>query len=74
MLYLMARLDQRGLVQDNAFDIPLRQQHIADATGLTPVHVNRVLGSFRNDGFIEVSDGRLKIVRLAALQRIADIR
>lgn len=74
MLYLMARLDQRGLVQDNAFEIPLRQQHIADATGLTPVHVNRVLGSFRNDGFIEVSDGRLKIVRLAALQRIADIR
>lgn len=74
VLYLKQRLEMRGLVHDNSFDIPLRQQHIADATGLTPVHVNRVLGSFRNDGFIEAADGKLKITSLAALQRIADIR
>lgn len=50
-----------------------RLQHIADATGLMPVHVNRVLGAFRNDGFM-VSDGKLRILGLAALRRIADMR
>jgi CRP-like cAMP-binding protein len=28
-------------------DFPLRQRHIADATGLTPVHVSKVLSEFR---------------------------
>jgi CRP-like cAMP-binding protein len=74
VLYLKQRLEMRGLVHDNSFEIPLRQQHIADATGLTPVHVNRVLGSFRNDGVIETSDGKLKIISLSSLERVADVR
>jgi CRP/FNR family transcriptional regulator len=72
-LYLMERLKMRGLVRDNSFALPLRQQHIADATGLTPVHVNRVLGALRSDGLIEISGGILKITNLAALQRAADL-
>ena len=31
------------------FDFPLRQRHIADATGLTPVHVSKVLSEERVD-------------------------
>lgn len=74
ILHLHRRLKQRDLVFDDSFDVPLRQQHIADATGLTAVHVNRVLGSLRHDGIVEVADGRWKILDYASLERLADLR
>jgi CRP-like cAMP-binding protein len=42
ILNLWDRLARRGLARDHTIDFPLRQHHIADATGLTTVHVNRV--------------------------------
>jgi CRP/FNR family transcriptional regulator, anaerobic regulatory protein len=70
----MARLDERGMVQDNSFAFPLRQRHIADATGLTPVHVSRVIGSFRGAGLIEVAGRFLKVLNLPELRRISNTR
>jgi CRP/FNR family transcriptional regulator len=72
ILHLKERLEARGLVRDQSFALPLRQQHIADATGLTPVHVNRVLGALRSDGIVKLSDGVLNISNLNGLLRIAD--
>ena len=72
-LHLMERLKMRDMVQDHAFALPLRQSHMADATGLTPVHVNRVLGTLRDDGIIELSGGTLRIANLLKLQRLADV-
>jgi CRP-like cAMP-binding protein len=72
ILHLMQRLEARGLVSENAFDLPLRQQHIADATGLTSVHVNRVFCALRQNGIVEMRNGRLKVLDLAALRRRAD--
>ena len=72
-LHLMARLEMRGMVRNQSFALPLRQQHIADAAGLTPVHVNRVIGALRGDGIIELAHGVLKVVNLARLQRLADL-
>jgi CRP-like cAMP-binding protein len=69
----MERLKMRDMVQDHAFALPLRQSHMADATGLTPVHVNRVLGTLRDDGIIELSGGTLRIANLLKLQRLADV-
>jgi CRP-like cAMP-binding protein len=71
-LHLRGRLEMRGLVRNQSFSMPLRQQHIADATGLTPVHVNRVIGSLRNKGLIEMAGGVLTICDLAGLRRLAD--
>jgi CRP-like cAMP-binding protein len=51
--------------------IPLRQQHIADATGLTPVHVNRILGRFREAGILTLQHGRLTVMDRAGLIRLA---
>ena len=34
------------------FDLPITQTHLADATGLTPVHVNRTLQALRADGLV----------------------
>lgn len=50
--------------------LPLTQQQLADACGLTPVHVNRVVQDLRADGLIEWRGGELVVAdfdRLAAL-------
>ena len=38
---------------DILFDFPITQAKLADATGLTGVHVNRMLQSLRGDGLVE---------------------
>ena len=35
------------------YELPLTQEQLADATGLTPVHVNRMLKSLAQDGLID---------------------
>src|SRR5947209_2517637 len=46
------RLEARGLASGHGFQLPMTQEQLADATGLTPVHVNRVLKSLEADGLI----------------------
>jgi CRP/FNR family transcriptional regulator len=72
VLHLRDRLAARGLVSGESSPFPLRQSHIADATGLTTVHVSRTIGAFRKDGIFAVEDGMLKIFDLAKLRRIGD--
>ncbi|SEL61079.1 transcriptional regulator, Crp/Fnr family [Sphingomonas palmae] len=50
LLELRDRLDLAGLVRDNSFDVPLTQETMSDALGLTPVHVNRMLQAARKAG------------------------
>lgn len=40
-----------------SFELPLNQSDLADATGLSLVHVNRVLVRLRKDGLIELQGG-----------------
>ncbi|RYF14106.1 MAG: Crp/Fnr family transcriptional regulator [Oxalobacteraceae bacterium] len=49
---LSQRLDTVGLVSDGQFALPLTQEDLADAVGLTSVHVNRILKQFRDDGLL----------------------
>jgi CRP-like cAMP-binding protein len=74
ILNLYNRMKQRGLVRDRTFDFPLRQHHIADATGLTAVHVSKVLSEFRRSGCIAISDRSLTLCDPAGFNAIADIR
>jgi len=67
---LRDRLAARSLVNDESFAFPLRHTHVADATGLTTVHVSRVLGSLRKARLIEIEAGQLTITDLAKLRRI----
>lgn len=53
--------------------LPLTQEHIGDATGLTGVHVNRVLRSLRSDGVLEFHYHRLRILNPDKLVDAADI-
>jgi CRP-like cAMP-binding protein len=46
------RLEARGLTTDHGFELPMTQEQLADATGLTSVHVNRVLKGLEAEGLI----------------------
>jgi CRP-like cAMP-binding protein len=52
-----ARLRAAGLLEGDTYELPMTQEQIADATGLTTVHVNRTLQTMRRDGLIK-SNGR----------------
>jgi CRP-like cAMP-binding protein len=70
LLHLTQRIAARNVIREQRYPFPLRQQHIADAVGLTPVHVSRVLGLLRERGIAELSEGVLQIFNLSELQRI----
>lgn len=56
------RLRDIGATDGNSCRLPVTQRDLADAVGLTPVHLNRVLQQLRHDGLIELDQGRLVIV------------
>ncbi len=74
ILNLMERLAKRGMVKDQTFEFPLRHLHIADATGLTPVHVSRTLSEFRRSGLITISKRLLTVRDIAKLQRLTTLQ
>ncbi len=47
------RLEVAGLAEDYRYELPMTQEQLADATGLTSVHVNRVLQALAREGLIE---------------------
>lgn len=55
LLGLYERMEARGTARDGTMPFPLRQRHLADATGLTQVHVSRVLRKLRKDDLIDLS-------------------
>ena len=73
ILTLAERLDRSGIAAGGDCPFPLRQRDIADATGLTPVHVGRMIARFREFGLIELSAGRLRILDRAELVRLGRI-
>jgi CRP-like cAMP-binding protein len=61
MCELYLRLRNVGLTTDHSYELPLTQEEIGDALGLTPVHVNRVLQRMRADGLITLNRSALTI-------------
>ena len=53
--------------------IPLTQEHIGDATGLTSVHVNRVLRELREEGVLEFHYRRLSVLDPDKLTDVASV-
>jgi len=52
------RLDAQGLTRLEGYVLPMTQEQIGDATGLTAVHVNRMLKDLEADGLVK-RNGRL---------------
>jgi CRP-like cAMP-binding protein len=49
---LGVRLDAEGLAENYGYELPMTQEQLADAVGLTPVHVNRTLKTLEAEGLI----------------------
>lgn len=76
ILGLAERLGKRDMARGERteFEFPLRQHHIADATGLTPVHVSKVLSEFRRNGLINISERSITILDPIGFDRVANMR
>lgn len=68
-LYLRAR--NIGLSADDAFALPLSQLVLADALGMTAVHINRVLKELRLSGAMALKRGSVTILDPKKLVNIA---
>lgn len=71
LVELFLRLRTVGMTMVNSCDFPLTQTDLADATGLTAVHVNRTLQELRRDGLIILERKRLTIPDLKRLMDAA---
>ncbi len=70
LLSLLPRIAARNVIREQRYPFPLRQQHIADAVGLTSVHVSRIFGLFRERRILALSEGVLQVFNLPELERI----
>jgi CRP-like cAMP-binding protein len=64
------RLRAMRLAEEDRFELPMTQLDIADAVGLTPVHVNRVVQELRRAGLLEL---RKHAVFLPDLPRLKEL-
>lgn len=58
---LITRLDAVGLAPDRTCPLPMTQPELADALGITPVHVNRTLADLKDAGLITLRSKRLTV-------------
>lgn len=66
------RREAAGLGTPERFDLPMSPAHIADATGLAPVQVNRMMKALTDDGLLERNGRELKIADWDRMRRVAD--
>lgn len=69
LLELHERLTLSGTVAGDGFDLPLTQETLADALGLTSVHVNRMLQQARREGDLQWRVGHVRLSDPAGLAR-----
>jgi CRP-like cAMP-binding protein len=72
ILEMHDRLDAVGLADGATIPMPLTQETIADALGLSVVHLNRTLQLLRRDHLIESRTGFVKLLKPLQLADVAD--
>ena len=66
------RLQAIGLAAGARLELPMTQLDIADALGLTPVHVNRVVKQLRHAGLLELRKSSVLLPDLPRLKEFGD--
>ena len=69
---LVTRIRAVGLADKFVCELPVTQTELADATGLSTVHVNRTLQSLRKQKLIHWKDSQLEVLDWAGLQEAGD--
>jgi CRP-like cAMP-binding protein len=74
LIDLRGRLTLSGNLPEGAltFEFPLTQVQVSEHLGITPVHTNRVVKSFRERGIAVFRNGEVSIQNFAALRRLAE--
>jgi CRP-like cAMP-binding protein len=65
------RLKAAGMAEDGGYELPMTQEQLADALGITPVHVNRVLRDLDREGLIVRNKRFLRVPSWEALRKVA---
>jgi CRP-like cAMP-binding protein len=71
LLYLYFRMAGCSGQRPETIEFPLRQHHIADAIGVTPVHVSRVMTELRREGVVRIDSKSLTVLDLPTLRHFA---
>jgi CRP-like cAMP-binding protein len=72
LLELYVRLDMTKQTDGMSFHMPLTQDLLADALGLTAIHLNRTMRMLREDGLVEIENKRVTIRNFDALSSLCD--
>jgi CRP/FNR family transcriptional regulator len=67
---VLRRLRAGGEIVGAGMALPLTQEEIGDATGLTAVHVNRMMRQLSDDGLIVRGNGRVRVTDEARLASV----
>jgi CRP-like cAMP-binding protein len=71
VLELRQRLAVVGRTAGDTFEMPLTQEQIAEALGITPVHANRIIRQLREAKIVDISRGRVVVLNEAKLAQLA---
>jgi CRP-like cAMP-binding protein len=76
MAHLLAEISKRleaiGLAEGDRFELPMTQIDLADALGLSSVHVNRVIQELRRAGILDMRKHAVALRDLPRLKQLAD--
>lgn len=72
MVELRERLKKIGRGEGKSFDMPLTQEQIGEALGITTVHANRIVKQLREDRIVEFERGRVTILDESRLEELAE--
>ena len=67
------RLEAAGLGQKDGYVLPMTQEQLADALGLTPVHTNRTLMALGSEGLISRTKRAVRIEDWSKLAGVGDV-
>ena len=69
LVEIFVRVRDRTASSEDTIFFPLTQEHLADTTGLTSIHVNRTLRELREEGLLEITRRHLTIKDVEKVQR-----
>jgi CRP-like cAMP-binding protein len=72
LLEMLIRLRALGLADERSYRLPLTQEMIGDALGLSIPYLNRVLRELRDDGLVLIRNQTVSIARPDELSALAD--
>jgi CRP-like cAMP-binding protein len=69
---LRERLAIIGKVEGATFEMPLTQEQLGEAMGITSVHANRIVKQLRDENVLDFHRGRVTVLDESRLQELAD--